>query len=199
MLPSPAFSYPADASAPFTGAVSHRGVLVRVAPTRWDGWGWGTWQTQTSWFTKVYTVWFTQTHFTSRSKGQHLHPTVQPPSTISRHFPCPFGGSPTGPSGCSWLQGLASSLGPLVLHCWDVELGSTKAEGATRPVHIRNLHKEGYGSPRLRGLCWCCAAGVCPPTFSSTGGEPKLLPTSLWEGTGFSFSSTDRWLLPKTV
>ena len=100
----------------------------------------------------VYKVWFTQTHFTSRNKGRHLHPTVEPPSPIGRRFPCPFGGSPTGPSGCSWLQGLAWSLGPLVPRSRGAELGSAGADGATPTAPVRNLHEEGYGSPGTEGF-----------------------------------------------
>lgn len=39
----------------------------------------------------------------------------------------------------------------------------------------------------------------CSPTFSSVGGEQKLLPSSLWEGTGCRFSSADQWLLSRTA
>lgn len=108
-------------------------------------------QTQTSWFTKAYEARFTQTPFTSRNKGRHLHPTAEPPSPLGS-FPCPFGGSPTGLPGCSWPQGLAWALGPPVPRSWGTELGSAGADGATRTAPVRNLHEEGHGSPGAEGF-----------------------------------------------
>lgn len=127
--------------------------------------------------------------FTTPNKGRHLHPMVEPPSPISRHFPCPFVGSPTDLSGCSWLQGLALFL---------TSTCSLRSGHGAAPLGIST--RKAKAVPGLGGSHWHCVATVCLPTFSSVDGEPQLLlPSSLGEGTGFILSSTDQWLLSKTA
>lgn len=70
----PSFSHMANMSAPFTGAISHSGVLGRFAPARWNvvrlvG------VTDANFL--FYKVWFTQPQFMSCNKGQHLQPMVK--------------------------------------------------------------------------------------------------------------------------
>lgn len=106
MLLSPAFSYRANTSAPSAGAIRRRdcqrGLPREVEQARLTG------VTDTNLL--VYKGIRSAVHPT-RNKGWHLHPTAEPPSPLGS-FPCPFGGSPTGPPGCSWPQGLAWVLRP---------------------------------------------------------------------------------------
>lgn len=54
-------------------------------------------------------------------------------------------------------------LGPTFPHHQGMELGSAGADGATHTVPIRNLHKEGYGSPGTEGFM-LVPRGRCLPT-----------------------------------
>lgn len=188
MLPSPAFSSRADVSAPFTGVFSHRGLLVGVA---WQG-GRGEadrcYRHKTLGLTKVDKVQLTQT----------LHITQQG-AISSSHSGASFSHQQAfSPSLCRLPhRSLRLLLAPRFVFIPKSTCSLQSGHGVA-PLGIGT--RKAKAAPGLGGSCWCSVATVCLPTFSSVGQEPKLLlPSSLWEGTGFISSSTKQWLLSRTA
>lgn len=117
----------ANVLAPFTGAISHSGVLGRVAPARWN---------------VVRLVGVTDTNFlfykVVHSTTFHV---MQQGTASSTHGEGNLGSR-------AWP-------GPPVLHSQGVELCSARDHRATHTAPVRNLHEEGYGSLQTEGSCWC--------------------------------------------
>lgn len=188
MLPSPAFSSRADVSAPFTGVFSHRELLVGVA---WQG-GRGEadrcCRHKTLGLTKVDNVQLTRT----------LHITQQGVISSS-HSGASFSHQQAfSPCLCRLPhRSLRLLLAPGFVFVPKSTCSLQSGHGAA-PLGIGT--RKAKAAPGLGGSRWCSVATVCLPTFSYVGQEPKLLlPSSLWEGTGFIFSSTKQWLLSKTA
>lgn len=176
MLPSPAFSYRANTSAPFAGAISRRGLPARVAPRGGTGEADGCYR--------------------HKPLGLQRHTKRGSPKRLSHHatrggtftprrshllpsevFPVPLEAAPqvsrAAPGPRVWP-------GPWVPRCLAAGARSWAQPEQTEPpapLPSGTCTRRVTAALALRGSRWCHATTVCSPTFSSVGGEPKLLPS----------------------
>lgn len=140
-------------------------------------------QTQNSWFNKGGQC-ASHPNSSHRTTGDIFTPWWSPLLSSAGIFPAPLEATP---------QISQAALGFVPKSTCSLQSGHGAA-----PLGIDTSRAKAASG--LEGSCWYCMATVCLPTFSSVAQEPKLLlPSSLWDGTGFIFSSTEQWLLSKTA